>query len=161
MLPPAKTLTHKQEELPPGYKGSKERVTVLACSNKLSDTNLCWLVRPRKQVNLKTKVETLPVKYLNQKSAWMDSKLFSSWFQDQFVPSFKRFSDEIIFHIKHFIFCTTPQHILMKMHHLMEKIRALFLPPNVIHLIQPLDQSILENLKHNYQRRLFKSCLKI
>ncbi|XP_046683332.1 jerky protein homolog-like [Homalodisca vitripennis] len=38
-------------------------------------------------------------------------------------------------------------------------IRALFLPPNVTALIQPLDQGVLETFKRNYKKRLLRNLL--
>lgn len=72
---PRKTLASKEERSAPGYKKSKERLTVLACCNKSGDNKLTLLVvgkskRPRAFKNVN--VANLPVLYTNQKNAWMD-----------------------------------------------------------------------------------------
>ena len=94
---PTKTLAAQQEQSASGYKRSKGRVTVLACANKSGNHKLKLLLigkskKPRAFQNVN--VDNLPVKYTNQKSAWMDSSIFKSWFHEQFVPSVKRFCDE-------------------------------------------------------------------
>lgn len=75
---PGKSLAARTEKAAPGYKRSKERVTILACSNatanlKLDLTMIGKSKNPR-AFKIITK-QTLPVKYFNQKSAWMSSKL--------------------------------------------------------------------------------------
>ncbi|XP_018577088.1 jerky protein homolog-like [Anoplophora glabripennis] len=90
-LLPAKTLASRQETSAPGYKRSKERVTILAmqCSNasgshKLPLTMIGKSTKPRAFKNLSP--TAMPVYYRNQRSAWMDSKLFKAWFYEEFVP---------------------------------------------------------------------------
>jgi hypothetical protein len=67
---PTKTLAAREEKSAPGYKRSKERLTVMACSNasgehKLKLTLIGKSKNPRafKNVNVKN----LPVNYANQK----------------------------------------------------------------------------------------------
>ena len=38
-------------------------------------------------------------------------------------------------------------------------IKCLFLPPNTMSLVQPMDQSVLENLKLRYRKELLKKLL--
>ena len=113
--------------------------------------------KPRafKNVNM----DNLPVKYTNQKNAWMESSIFKTWFFEQFVPSVKKFCDEKnLPHKALLLLDNAPTHP-DECELVSGDIRALFLPPNVTSLIQPLDQGVLENLKRHYRQRLLKHLL--
>ena len=71
---PKRTLVLVEEKQAPGYKESKERVTIMNCSNATGTHKVPLLLiekssRPRCFKN----VVQLPVVYRGQKSAWMDS----------------------------------------------------------------------------------------
>ncbi|GBN41381.1 Jerky -like [Araneus ventricosus] len=81
---PQKNLAYQEESCAPGFKMSKERVTVLACSNTTGDNKLPLMFigksknpRPLKNVNMKL----LSVFYRNQKRAWMIVQLFKELFE--------------------------------------------------------------------------------
>ncbi|XP_039290473.1 jerky protein homolog-like [Nilaparvata lugens] len=104
-------------------------------------------------------MDILPVKYENQKNAWMDSSIFKRWFFNEFVPSVKKFSDENNPpHQALLLLDNAPTHpdesVLVS-----GDIRAIFLPPNVMSLLQPLDQGVIENLKRHYRQKLLKQLL--
>ena len=87
---PKKSLTSKKEECAPGFKMSKERVTVLARSNAMGTDKLPLMVignsiKQRAFINLNTK--SLPVYYRSQRRAWINATLFKKWFETQFVPA--------------------------------------------------------------------------
>lgn len=70
----------------PGYKHSKETVTILACSNATANMKIKLAIigkskNPRVFKNISK--NALPVKYFNQKSCWMSSEI---WFSNEFVP---------------------------------------------------------------------------
>ena len=72
---PGKTLAGAKEKEAPGHKKIKDRITLLACANASGNHKLPLLAigksaKPRcfKHVNM----ESLPVGYTNNKSAWMD-----------------------------------------------------------------------------------------
>ena len=74
---PQRTLALVEEKQAPGYKESKERVTIMNCSNATGTHKVLLLLigkssRPR---CFKTVVQ-LPVVYRGQKSAWMNSITF-------------------------------------------------------------------------------------
>ena len=79
-------------------KKSKERVTLLACSNAAGTCRLPLMfihtsAKPRcfKHMDM----NSLHVHYYLQKKAWMDSTLFESWFHDRFVSYAKKFCQDI------------------------------------------------------------------
>lgn len=159
---PKNTLAAKQDAAAPGFKKSKDRVTVLACSNASGNHRLPLLVigkaqKPRAFKNLN--VKALPCQYANQKSAWMDAGLFKTWFHEEFVPETEKFLAEKGLARKAVLLLdNAPSHpdvtALVN-----GDIKALFLPPNVTSLIQPLDQSVLETLKRRYRRNLLKQLI--
>jgi hypothetical protein len=91
---PSKTLAAKSETIAPGYKKCKEWVTILNCNNASGSLKLKPLLigkskKPRAFKNVQ--VSCLPTIYKNQRSAWMDSNIFSEWFYEEFVPIVEAF----------------------------------------------------------------------
>ena len=90
---PEKTLASRSEKEAPGNKNPKENVTLMACSNVTGNHKLPLMFigkaqKPRcfKNVNM----SALPMKYYAQKSAWVNSEIFSDWFHREFVPAVKK-----------------------------------------------------------------------
>lgn len=159
---PTKTLASKQEAAAPGYKKSKQRVTILACSNatgthKLKLTLIGKSKKPRAFKNLRN-TESLPLWYTHQKKAWMNSEIFRLWFQKEFVPSVEKYlNDNNLPRKAILVLDNAPSHPATD--ELQDgDIKTLFLPPNVTPLCQPMDQGVLAALKNKYRRRLL-TCL--
>lgn len=79
---PSKTLAARTERSAPGYKLSKEGLTILACANasgthKLLLTVIGKAMNPHMLKNSNT--NALPIIYQPQGKAWMDSALFCEW----------------------------------------------------------------------------------
>jgi len=155
---PTKTLASKKETSAPGYKKSKERVTVLACSNVTGDNKLRLTLigkskKPRAFKKIK-KDDELPLWYTNQQKAWMNSAIFKTWFFNEFVPSVE----------KYLASNNLPRKAILLLdnastHPIVDElkdrdIKAVFLPPNVTAICQPMDQGVLQALKLKYCRRL-------
>lgn len=157
---PAKTLAARDEMSAPGHKKSKERLTILACSNASGNLKLKPMVigkskKPRAFKNME--MSNLPVYYRNQKSAWMDATLFKAWFEEEFVPTVEQFLKSKNLPRKALLLLdNAPSHPAELID---GDIKTIFLPPNVTSLIQPLDQGVLENLKRNYKRCLLRALL--
>lgn len=161
-LLPSKSLAAKSESAAPGYKRSKERVTILACSNATSNHKMELLMigkskNPRAFKGISK--HALPVKYFNQKSAWMSSEIFKDWFFQEFVPSTEKFlRDNKLPRKALLLLDNAPSH--PDDSELKDgDIRAMFLPPNVTALCQPMDQGVLETLKRNYRRNLLSTMI--
>lgn len=76
---PSRTLSVEDEELPTGFKQSKERVTVLACSN-VAGTHRCKLLVIGKSKCLKALkgikgIEVYPVIHRANKNVWITTEL--------------------------------------------------------------------------------------
>lgn len=163
-LLPSKTLVSAQEKHASGGKSQKARITLLACANatgkhKLKPVLIGKYKKPRcfKNVDMKA----LPVHYVSQKNAWMDTDIFESWFHVEFIPTVKHhlqslglpckailLIDNCAAHSSEDILCSDD-----------DQIQAIFLPPNTTAVIQPLDGGILEATKRNYRKLLLQRVL--
>ncbi|XP_049961615.1 jerky protein homolog-like [Schistocerca serialis cubense] len=128
---PDKTLASKAEKAAPGYKRSKERVTILACSNATA--------------NLKMKLSMIDI--------------FKEWFFNEFVPQTEKFLSannltRIALLLLDNATCHPNEDEFQD-----QDIKAMFLPPNVTSLCQRMDQGTLETLKRNYCRNLLSSLI--
>ena len=86
----SKTLASRKEEKAPGYRVSKERVTILACANATGDHKLRLTMvskakNPRALKGLSP--SAFPLKCTHQKSAWITSEIFQDCFFHEFVPA--------------------------------------------------------------------------
>lgn len=161
-LLPAKTLASREEKSAPGHKKSKERLTIMAASNATGNHKLKLVMigkpaKPRcfKNVNM----SALPLIYTNQNNAWMNREIFKNWFLNTFVPECKGYLIEKGLPSKAILTMDNASSHPSAEELECDGIRALFLPPNVTSLIQPMDQGVLECLKKKYRRRLLQSIL--
>ena len=77
---------HVDERDAPGLKISKQRVTVLACTNATGSHKLTPLVIGKSKNPRCFKGWNNPLLYNNSQSAWMTSFIFKEWFFKNFVP---------------------------------------------------------------------------
>ena len=82
-LMPQKSLSSSFEKSAGGRKMQKEHVTI-----KLPLLLIGKSKNPRCFNNISR--DQLPVKYTNQKNAWVDGSLFAEWFHDSFVPTVQK-----------------------------------------------------------------------
>lgn len=156
---PAKTLASQQEAMAPGHKKNKERVTILACSNATGTHKLPLMcigksAKPRAIKHIKP--SALPVYYTHQRSAWMSSDLFQTWFFEKFVPSVEKFLKKQGLPRKAILLLDNapshPNELILRS----EDIIVKFFPPNVTSIGQPMDQGVLETFKRHYRRFLLQ-----
>ena len=89
---PTKTLAAQSEKQASGMKKQKECVTLMGCNIATGTYKFPLMfvgkaANPRcfKHVNKKA----LPIVYYSQRNAWVDCKIFTDWFYQQFVPDVK------------------------------------------------------------------------
>lgn len=159
---PSKTLAAKNEKQARGYKQQKQRVTLMACCNANGSHKLPLMVIGKSQnprCFRHSDRNTLPVQYSAQKKAWMDRKIFSQWFHETFVPAVRKELKKKKLPLKAILIIDNapshPSDVILSS----DGIQALFLPPNVTALIQPMDQGILESIKRHYRHALLVSLL--
>lgn len=88
---PEKTYVHSSERCAPGRKISKERVTVLLCSNASGTKKITPLMIGKSQNPRAFRNKTIPLDYTYSKNAWMTSVLFKTWFFEKFIPQVSPF----------------------------------------------------------------------
>ncbi|XP_050523014.1 jerky protein homolog-like [Daktulosphaira vitifoliae] len=156
---PTRTLAFESERHAPGHKSSKERLTIMTCSNATGSQKLKLVVigKSKKPRSFKgTRAENLPVHYFNQKKAWINQEIFKEWFEKKFIPQVRE-------HLKSqnlpqkavLLIDNAPSHpVNLKSED--GNIFVKFLPPNVTALIQPMDQGVIASIKKNYRTSLLK-----
>jgi hypothetical protein len=146
-LMPDKSFVCKDEKCS-GGKLSKERLTVLLCSNSDGSEKLPPLVigkscKPRCFKHVKR----LPCDYAAQRKAWMSGDRFTTWLKN-LDAEMARKKRSILLLIDN---CPAhPKDVSLK------NIRVEFLPPNSTSCTQPLDQGIIKVTKQKYRRRLIQ-----
>uniref|UniRef100_K7F690 HTH CENPB-type domain-containing protein n=1 Tax=Pelodiscus sinensis TaxID=13735 RepID=K7F690_PELSI len=154
---PSKTLASRAEASAP----SKERMTILACSNATGNhkLRLIFIGKAKKPRAFKNLAPTaLPVLYKNQRTAWMDSEIFRGCFFNAFVPSVEQFLKLLNLPRKAIVIDNAPSH--SREDELSSRdIRVIYLPPNITSLCQPTDQGVLEALKKKYRRKLLTTLI--
>ena len=93
-LTPASSLNAAGRTQTANFKKARDRVTILGCANatgthRLPITLINKSLKPRcfKHMDMRN----LPVHYYAQPKSWMDSRIFSEWFHQRFVPSVRKF----------------------------------------------------------------------
>lgn len=161
---PSKTLVSYNEKSAPGHKSSKERITIMACSNISGSHKLKLLCigKAKKPRSFKgTEMQYFPVDYYNQKKAWMNQAIFEQWFFQKFVPAVREHLCAKGLPEKAMLLLdNAPSHPSIDILKTEDgNIFVTYLPPNVTSLIQPMDQGILETFKRRYRKSLLRAVL--
>ncbi|XP_046684931.1 jerky protein homolog-like, partial [Homalodisca vitripennis] len=162
---PTKSLASREEKSAPGFKMDKQRLTVLACSNASATNKIPLMVIDKLRLHKKPlcfknmNMNALPVYYKNQKKAWMDRALFQEWFEKQFVPNVRAYNEENGLPDRALLLIDNAPSHPDDLELVIGDIKAIFLPPNVTSIIQPMDQGVLQALKQNYRKKLLRSLL--
>ncbi|GBL75216.1 Jerky -like [Araneus ventricosus] len=156
---PLKSLASKEEASAPGYKKSK-RCCFLFAQMLVELIPLLLIGKSKKPRSFKNiNVNSLPVKYRNQRSAWVNSEIFEKWFHDDFVPHVKQhlaqpnLPPKAVLRIDNAP-CHPEEEMLTS-----GEIRVIFLPANVTSLIQPMDQGVIKAKKRHYEKKLISHIL--
>ncbi|GFV08471.1 tigger transposable element-derived protein 1 [Trichonephila clavipes] len=143
---PNRTYIAKDEKTASGHKASKDRVTLLLCSNASGDRMLKPLLinkslRPRA---LKGKdLKQLSMHWMANLKAWMSTAIFTEWFNNCFVPEVEAYKKEKSLDFKVLLIVDNAASHPELEH---PNVQLVFLPPNTTSLIQPLDQGIKNEL---------------
>lgn len=149
-LLPAKTLAAKTDKCV-GGKNSKNRITVLVCSNMDgSDKRDLLIIGKAKKPRGFAKVLSMPVAYSDNKKAWMTRDIFTKWLTD-FDKAMDKKKRKVLLLLDN---CSA--------HHVnahLSAVEVLFLPPNTTAKLQPMDQGVIANFKVHYRRRVIERLL--
>jgi hypothetical protein len=132
-----------------GTKQSKERITILVCSNASGSRKLP-LVAIGKSANPRGMPKTLPLTYRSNKKAWMTSVIF-----EEFV---KEFDSKM----------SAPTALLLdnaSVHGISDNLALahttiIFLPPNTTSRTQPMDAGIIQTMKLRYRKAMINKVRK-
>ena len=138
-----RTIATRQLE---GMKKDKTRISIALCVNADGSEKLELLIighaaKPR-AFNKKTG-EQLGLYYRHNKKAWMTSLLFQEWLQD-FDSRMKRQSRNVLL-----LLDNAPTHMAKNLD--LSNVNVLFLPPNTMSRIQPMDAGIIAAFKKRYR----------
>lgn len=90
-------LTAQSEKSASRHKSSKERLSIMKCSNATSTHKIKLTVigKVKKPRSFKgTEMKYLLCDYYYNPKAWMNQVIFSEWYFNVFVPSVKKIQDE-------------------------------------------------------------------
>lgn len=159
---PTKSLVSKTETAAPGYKASKSRITAMVCGNASGDHRHTLLIIGKSMKPRCFKgVQNLPVVYKSQKNSWMDTKIFTGWYENVFIPQVKKNQEKTGSTGKVLLVIdNAPSHPSeMTLNSNDGKFNVLFLPPNVTSIFQPMDQGVIETFKRFYRKQLLRMLL--
>ncbi|XP_066976046.1 tigger transposable element-derived protein 1-like [Macrobrachium rosenbergii] len=141
----------------PGFKAYKDRLTLLLGGNvagyKLKPLMVYHSENPRALKRIDK--HTLPVHYCHNKNAWMTAMLFEDWFVRCFIPEVKDYCRENKIPFKILLILDNAPGHPQNIGDINENVKVVFLPPNTISLIQPMDQGAVATFKAYYLRNTF------
>lgn len=130
-----------------GGKHSKVRVSVLLCANMDGSHRLKPFVIGKSKKPVCFKNEHIPVRYRNNKKAWMTRELFEEWLVE-FDRVIEGQGRKVVLLLDN---CSA--------HNVRPKLTSVelaFLPPNTTAGLQPLDAGVIANFKALYRRRMLE-----
>ncbi|XP_053949198.1 jerky protein homolog-like [Anastrepha ludens] len=147
------------EKRAPGVKSEKQRITFLFYSNATGSHKLKLLVIEKAKHPRCFKKFQCPADYKSSKSTWMTSAIFKQWFHESFVPQVTSFLKQKALPIKALLLIDNdPSHSnVAELTTENGQISAMFMPPNVTPLIQPMDQNAIKITKLHYRNSLLAS----
>ncbi|XP_059939309.1 tigger transposable element-derived protein 1-like isoform X2 [Mesoplodon densirostris] len=160
---PDRSYISKEEKLMPGYKASKDRLTLLFGGNASGDMKLKPLLvyhseNPRALKNIAK--GSLPVVWKSNPKAWVTQAIFQDWFFHHFIPEVEKYclEKDVPFNIL-LLLDNAPGHPPF-MDDFHPSVKVVHLPLNTTALIQPMDQGVIATFKKYYLRHTFRQAVK-
>ena len=160
---PNRTLA-TEDEGPTGFKQSKDRVTILCCSNAAGTHRCKLLVIGKSKCPRALKgIKIYPVIYRANKNRWITTELTLEWFHQYFEPEARAHCTSVGLPVDCKILLTLDNCSAHPSAERMNKdnVFTLYLPPNCTSLIQPQDQGINRSMKARYRSLFMKRMLDV
>ena len=159
---PKRTYISRQESAAPGFKVSKDRLTLLLGGNANGDCKLKPLLvyhseNPRALKGVDKM--NLPVYWRANRKAWVTGVLFLDWVKNCAIPEFKKYCETENLEFKILVLLDNAPGHPAYLDDMCDNVKFLFMPPNTTSVIQPMDQGVISNFKSYYLRRTFKQLL--
>uniref|UniRef100_A0A8C4QEF8 HTH CENPB-type domain-containing protein n=1 Tax=Eptatretus burgeri TaxID=7764 RepID=A0A8C4QEF8_EPTBU len=156
---PTKTFLTQEETSAPGFKLTKERLSLLFCANAAGTDKLKPVVVGTEkwpQAFKNIKVAHLPVMWRYNSKAFIVQALFHNWFLHSFIPHVKRFLHSRNLSEKAVLVLNNVTAHSHNMAQYSSDFKVVFLPAKAMKLIQPGDQGVITNFKRLYTRNVFR-----
>ncbi|XP_036364351.1 tigger transposable element-derived protein 1-like [Octopus sinensis] len=159
---PDRSFISKEEKTIPGYKASKERVTIMLGGNCAGDFKLKPLLvyhahNPRALKNIPK--ASLPVIWMANSKALVTVVVFEDWFFNHFIPAAEKYCKEKRIPFKILLILDNapghPQNIV----DFDPNVTVVYLPPNTTSLLQPMDQGIIAIFKRYYMKHTLRQAI--
>ncbi|XP_014788567.1 tigger transposable element-derived protein 1-like [Octopus bimaculoides] len=160
---PAGTFISNEEKSAPGFKVSKDRLTLLVGGNAAGNMKLKPLLVYHSENPKAFKgyaKSNLPVIWRSNKKAWMTTSLFQDWFTNFFCPAIEIYSAKRNISNKALLLLDNAPSHPVNLNDLSDNVRVEFIPKNTASLLQPMDQGVVALFKAYYHRRIFKQLIK-
>ena len=142
---PNKTYHFKGQKCSEG-KNSKVRLTGMAVGNAVGENLPMFVIGKSKTPCCFKHIKNLPCKYKSQKKSCMDSQIFEEWVR-KLDRTFRMERRKIALLIDN-----CPAHPSVSD----LNVQLVFLPPNTISVLQPMDQAVIRSLKAHYRGRVVR-----
>lgn len=160
---PSKTFITRDELKTPGFKASKDMVTLLFASNTEGDFKLKPLLvyhseNPRAlRGYLKSHLKVI---WKSNRKAWITRIIFREWFVDYAVPAWRTYCQNKNLEFKILLILDNTLSHKLDFDTLCPNVRVVFIPPRTASILQPMDQGIIMTFKAYYLRRLFSKLIR-
>ncbi|XP_044522957.1 tigger transposable element-derived protein 1-like [Gracilinanus agilis] len=153
---PERTFVTLEDKVGPGFKASKDHLTLLLGGNAAGDCKLKpLLVYPSENPRaLKGCFKpNLPVIWRSNRNDWVTVSIFQEWFTDFFCPAVERHCAENKLPNKALLLLDGAPCHPVYLDDLSANVRVQFLPKNTSALIQPMNQGVITTFKAFYLKR--------
>ena len=131
-----KHITSKEKKCSGGKK-SKVRLTGMAAASAVGEKLAMFVIWKSKNLGCFKNVKHLPCEYKSQKKSWMNSEIFDEWVH-KLDRKFCADDRNIALIIDNY-----PAHSSISN---LTNVQLVFLPPNTMSILQPMDQGVIGSL---------------